>query len=77
MKKRILILLGILIIGGGAAAGAAVQDISGIPRAGGAEPDRGPAPGAGVLGQHALLEYLLPGSGVSGEVLPSQQPQTV
>lgn len=25
----------------------------------------------------ALLEYLLPGSGVSGEVLPSQQPQTV
>ena len=59
------------------AVGAAVQDISGIPRAGGAEPDRGPAPGAGVLGQHALLEYLLPGSGVSGEVLPSQQPQTV
>ena len=33
--------------------------------------------GAGVLGQHALLEYLLPGSGISGEVLPSQQPQTV
>ena len=60
-----------------AAAAAAVQTVSGHPCAGGTAGDRGTAPGAGVLGQHALLVHLLPGIGVSGEALPSQQPEAV